>query len=95
MVGINTRFKLNEKSKAIPVTGSGDPYGCETSWLPHFLDNRFTKGGEDVSFTFRPPFTPQENFWYSFPLEVESTPGPYGTVGRIRTTENSYDLIGN
>jgi hypothetical protein len=24
------------KGKAIPVTGRGGPYGCETSKLPHF-----------------------------------------------------------
>jgi hypothetical protein len=41
--------------------------------LPHFLDNRFTDGGEVVSLTNRQPFTPQEDSWYSFLLEVEST----------------------
>jgi hypothetical protein len=46
------------KSKAIPVTGHGGPYGCETSELPHFLDNRLTDGGEVVSLTRWPPFTP-------------------------------------
>jgi hypothetical protein len=40
------------------------------------LDNRFTDGGEVVSLTRRPPFTPQEVSWYSFLLETESTPGP-------------------
>jgi hypothetical protein len=30
------------------VTGCGGPYGCETSRLPHFLDNRFKDGGEVV-----------------------------------------------
>jgi hypothetical protein len=29
-----------------------------------------------VSPTRRPLFTPQENSWYSFLLEAESTPGP-------------------
>jgi hypothetical protein len=29
--------------KAIPVKGCGGPYGCETSRLPHFLDNRLTQ----------------------------------------------------
>jgi hypothetical protein len=44
--------------------------------LPHFLDNRLTDGGEDVSLMRRPLFTPQENPWYSFLLDVESPPGP-------------------
>jgi hypothetical protein len=38
--------------------------------------NRLTNGGEVVSLTRRPPFTPQEDSWYSFLLEAESIPGP-------------------
>jgi hypothetical protein len=64
------------KGKAIPVTGHGGPYGCETLRLPHYLDNRLTDDGKVFSLTHRPPFTPQENSWYSFLLEAESTPGP-------------------
>jgi hypothetical protein len=48
------------KDKAIPVRDRGGPYGCETSRLPHFLDNRFTDGGEVVSLMHRPPFTPRK-----------------------------------
>jgi hypothetical protein len=33
-----------EKKKAVPVTGREGPEGCETSRLPHFLDNRLTDG---------------------------------------------------
>jgi hypothetical protein len=33
-------------SEVIPVTGRGGPQSCETSRLPHFLDNRLTDGGE-------------------------------------------------
>jgi hypothetical protein len=50
-----------EHGKAIPVTDCGGPQGCETSRLPHFLDSRLTDGGEVVSLTRRPPFTPQED----------------------------------
>jgi hypothetical protein len=46
--------------KAIPVSGRGGPQGCETSWPPHFLDNRLTDGGEVDSLTRRPPFTPRK-----------------------------------
>jgi hypothetical protein len=38
-----------KKVTAISVTGCGGTYGCETSRLPHFLDNRLTDGGEIVS----------------------------------------------
>jgi hypothetical protein len=46
------------KGKAIPVTGRGDPEGCETPRLPHFLDNRLRDGGKVISLKPRPPFTP-------------------------------------
>jgi hypothetical protein len=68
-------YRIKLKGKAIHVTGHGNPYGCETSRLPHFLDNRLTHAGEVVSLKRRPPFNPQEDSWYSFLLEVESTPG--------------------
>jgi hypothetical protein len=38
----------------IPVIGCGRPYSCETSSLPHFLDNQLTDDGEVVRFTRRP-----------------------------------------
>jgi hypothetical protein len=57
----NCVYVVNEvlliKGNAIPVTCRGHPQGCETSRLPHFLDNRLTDGGE-VSLTHRPPFAP-------------------------------------
>jgi hypothetical protein len=37
------------------------------------LDNQFTVGGEVVSLMRRPPFIAQEDSWYSFMLEAEST----------------------
>jgi hypothetical protein len=64
------------KKYSYPVTGREGPSGCETSRLPHFLNSQPTNGGEVVSFTPRPPFTPQEDSWYSFLLEPESAPGP-------------------
>jgi hypothetical protein len=64
---LNTRLGKNE-SKAIPVTGRGGPQSCETSRLPHFLDNQLADGGEVVSLMRRQPFTPQEDSWYSFLL---------------------------
>jgi hypothetical protein len=50
---------------------------CETSRPPHFLDNRLTDGGEVITLTYQPTaLYPQEDSWYSFLLEAESTPGP-------------------
>jgi hypothetical protein len=48
------------KGKAIPVKGRGSPKGCETSRLPYFLYNWLTDGGEVVSLTRRPSFTPRK-----------------------------------
>jgi hypothetical protein len=61
---------------AIPITGCGGPWSCETSRLPHSLDSRLTDGSETVSLKRRPPVTLHEDFWYSFLLEAESIPGP-------------------
>jgi hypothetical protein len=61
-------------------------YPCNRPWkhiglwdveAPTFsLDNLLTDGGMVVSLTRRPPFTPQEDSWYSLLLEAESTSGP-------------------
>jgi hypothetical protein len=64
------RLKKKVNGRDIHVTGRGGLQGCDTSRLPHFLDNR------EVSLTRRPPFSPQEDSWYPFLLETESTPGP-------------------
>jgi hypothetical protein len=48
------------KGKAVPVIGREDPQGCERLRLPHFLDSRFIDGGEVVSLTRRPTFTPRK-----------------------------------
>jgi hypothetical protein len=73
---ITPRHNFTFKSNAILAAGREGPLGCETSRPPYCRDNRLTNGGEVVSLTRRPPpFTPQEDFWYSF-LLGESTPGP-------------------
>jgi hypothetical protein len=50
------KVKRYVKGKATPVTGREGPLVCDTSRLPHFLDNRLTDGGEVVSLTCRPHF---------------------------------------
>jgi hypothetical protein len=65
------------KVRAIRVTGRGDLKGFETSNLLHFLIDRLTDGGEVVSFMLRPTtLYHQEDSWYLFLLEAESSPGP-------------------
>jgi hypothetical protein len=81
---------LYGKGKAIPVTGRGGPCGWETSRLSHFLDKRFTDGGEVVSLTCRPPFTPRK-----IPgthICRLSRPQGHSAAGRIRLIEKSNDM---
>jgi hypothetical protein len=73
---LRVREFFQQTGKAFPVTGRGGPYGCETSRLSHYLENRLTVGVEVVSLTPRPLFSPQEDSRYSFLLEAESTPEP-------------------
>jgi hypothetical protein len=49
---------VKKKGNATPETGNGGPLGCETSRLPHFLDNRLTDGSEVASLTSRPLLPP-------------------------------------
>ncbi|PNF38653.1 hypothetical protein B7P43_G01203 [Cryptotermes secundus] len=48
-----------KKGKAIPITGHGDPQGCEMLRL-HFLDNWPTDGGKVVSLVCQLSFTPRK-----------------------------------
>jgi hypothetical protein len=76
VVSKKSRRLVKCRGKAIPGTGREDLYGCETSRLPHFLDNQLTYGGEIVSLTQRPAaLYHQEDSCCSFLLEAESTPG--------------------
>jgi hypothetical protein len=74
------------RGKAIPVTGRGGPKGCETSRLPHFLDNRLTDGGEVVSLMRRPHFTPGKIPGTHFCWRL-SRPQGHSEAGRIGIIE--------
>jgi hypothetical protein len=50
------------------------------------LESRVTDGSRFVNLTHRQPFTPQEDSWYSFLLEVESNQG-HSAAGRSRSIE--------
>jgi hypothetical protein len=47
-------FLTKKGEKTSPVTCRGGSYICETSWLPHFLENQLTDGGKGVRLTRRP-----------------------------------------
>jgi hypothetical protein len=75
MVTILYTLKQNKLNKSIHITSRRGPLGCETSKFPHFLKNRLTDGGEIVSLTRRPLFTPGK-IPGTYVLDTESTPGP-------------------
>jgi hypothetical protein len=57
---ITNKITYLKKGKNIPATGRGGPKFCERSRLSHYLDKRLTDGGDVVSLTPRPPFTPRK-----------------------------------
>jgi hypothetical protein len=85
---------LSLKDTAITVTGHGGPLGCETSRLPHFLDNLLTDGGEVVRITRRLSFTPRKIHGTHF-CQILSRPQGHSAAGRIKSSEISNCLIGN
>jgi hypothetical protein len=52
------------------------PIGLWEAKAVIFSESQLTDGSEVVIRTCQPPFTLQEDFWYSFLLEAQSTPGP-------------------
>jgi hypothetical protein len=72
-----------KKGKAIPITGRGGQQDCETSRIPHFLDNRLTDVGEVVSLTRRPPFIRRKIPGTHFYLRLIRPQG-HSAAGRIR-----------
>jgi hypothetical protein len=85
---------VHTKDKTIPVTGCEGPQGCETSRLPHFLDNQFTDDGMVLSLTYRSPFTPRKIPDTHFCYRLSRHQG-INAAGRIQSIEKSNDLIVN
>ena len=65
---------METKGKAVPLQAWSGPEGSRKLRFPDFMTTA-QDGGKVVSLTHRPPFTPRKYTWYSFLLEVESTPG--------------------
>jgi hypothetical protein len=71
--------------RLIPAAGRGGS---------HTLHNWLTDAVLTTVTSRQAALYPQENSWYSFLLEAETTPGP-SAAGRIRSTEKSDDLVEN
>jgi hypothetical protein len=65
-----------------------------TSRLPHFLDSRFTDGGEVISLTHRPSLSPGR-FLVLISVKRLSRHQGHSAAGRIRSIEKFNDSIGN
>ena len=91
-------FTLPRNCKSNPITRLGSPRGLQEVEAPRFQDNRHMKV---VSWSlrngclYRPPPSPQGNipgthFYYRL-----SQPQGHSASGRIMSTKNSNDTIGN
>jgi hypothetical protein len=80
------------KAKAIPVTGREGQQGCETSGLPHFLENRLADSGEVSRLTRRPPLTvkkiPGTHLCYRL-----SRPQGRSSAGKIRSIHGMIKVL--
>jgi len=67
-------FLVKGKGKAVPLQAWTGPEGSRKLRLPDFVTT--AQGGGRLSALRTGGFTPRKYSWYSFLLEVESTPGP-------------------
>ena len=65
---------LKGKGKSVPLQAWSGPEGSKKLRFPYFITTA-QDGGKVVSLTHQDAFTPKKYTWYSFLLEVESTPG--------------------
>jgi hypothetical protein len=65
--------------KAIPVTGGGEPWKCETSRNLNFEENSLRDGDEVVSFTRRPRFNHRKIPGTNFYSRLSETQGHIAT----------------
>jgi hypothetical protein len=84
--------KWLRKGYVIPVTGLWGQYCCDTSRLPHCLNNRLTDGTNAVSTTCRLHFTPGR---LSIHICVRGWVGPKVLVGIISSGMETTTLLWN
>ena len=67
---------LHRSAKISPCSGLDRPQGFQEVETPRIFKQSAHKGGKVVRPAHWPSLPPREDFWYSFLLEAESTPGP-------------------
>jgi hypothetical protein len=83
------RSALEAYIKKLSYNRPWRPIGLWDVEAPTFsLGNRLRDGDEFLSLTRRPPFSPQEDFWYTFLLEALSlnVSQPYGPSRSVAGT---------
>jgi len=82
------------KGEAVPLQAWTGPEGSRKLRFPDIVTTA-QDGGKVVSLTHRPPLPPRKSSWYSFLLEVESTPRAIarseGFYVNERCTDTSWD----
>ena len=66
---------ITKRGKSVPLQAWSGPEGSRKLRFPDYV-TMTQDGGKVVNLMHRPIFTPRKYSWYSFLLQVESTPGP-------------------
>jgi hypothetical protein len=84
----------NEKGRAILVTSRGSTWYCETSRLPHFLDNRLTQMEVNLSALRTCRALPQERLLVLISCQRSSQTQGHNAAVRMRYFEKSNNFVG-
>ena len=82
------------KGKAVPFEAWSGPEGSRKLRFPDFMTTA-QDGGKVCQLYAPAAFTPTKYSWYSFLLEVESTPRPQCDRKDFMSVKNSNDTIWN
>jgi hypothetical protein len=84
-----------KKCKVLSITGSGGPYSCEMSRLPHFLDNRLTQMVVRLSALRACPILLSRRFPVLISIKGLAGSRALVAAGKLRWIEKSNILVGN
>jgi len=64
------------KNKSYPYRDINRPLGRQEVEAKRIYRQSVHEDGKVISTTHRPPLSPSIHLWYSFLIDIESTPGP-------------------
>jgi hypothetical protein len=91
---VQQAIKVRQIGKTFLVTQLEGPWGCETSRLPHLLDNRLTAGSKVFSFTRPASLYPIARFLISISVRGWVDTRAIVRLERLGKLKKSSDLIG-